>query len=90
MAWTKELPTKTGFYWWRRYRYKAVCMCYVWQDKASHIWYYRYCGDILYDYHELASLNPQGDWWGPLTLTEEQEIEPCNAEEQFFIKGGKL
>ena len=74
--WTKQLPTKPGWYWWRRYRYKAVSMYYVHSDYPNTVAEYaRECNGYLVDKERLVDIG--GEWWGPIQLTEDQQLLPC-------------
>lgn len=37
MNWTKTLPTKSGYYWWRKYNHKSESIYYVFYDLEQSI-----------------------------------------------------
>lgn len=70
--WTKELPTKQGWYWWRKNRYKAHLIVWVFQNDKGQL--------RGRDTRFLCESDPLeewgGDWRGPVDLTNEQSLEP--------------
>lgn len=65
MNWTNQLPTATGYYWWRRYRYKAPVLFRVFPSLDRRICR-RIDLNIPCDIQIVAELG--GDWYGPITI----------------------
>ena len=61
--WTKTLPDKAGFYWYRGASLIMV-MVYVFQDWEEN-WVGRICGAELFDIQPLARYS-EGEWSGPI------------------------
>lgn len=64
--WTKNLPTESGYYWWRKYKYKNHSIYYVFV--RGDIVYCRWAHEGLYDLQKVSDVN--GEWLGPLTEPE--------------------
>lgn len=63
--WTKKLPDKPGYYWWRRNKYKNEIILYVRRHETFNedVWLCRRC-DILAD--PTGFTDWVGEWFGPL------------------------
>ena len=35
IVWTKEKPTKRGWYWWRRYKYKVEIILWIFELRGK-------------------------------------------------------
>jgi hypothetical protein len=68
--WTKELPSKRGYYWWRRYKWKAIIILYVWQEQNGE-WYCRDNREFPVDKVVLKDFTQEthkgGEWIGPIS-----------------------
>ncbi len=62
MNWTKELPTKDGYYWWRKYKFKSNSIYYVFNRDGVVMCRWAHSG--LYDKETVKEVG--GEWYGPL------------------------
>ncbi len=67
MRWTKERPSKPGWYWWGETRHQE--MVYV-----STAYVYRFVDDMMPIKFELDKMNA-GLFYGPLTPPDDQAKE---------------
>lgn len=74
MNWTRRKPTEPGYYWWRRYQYKAVVLMSVWG--VAGLWCRRIDTDQLCERYDVDEFG--GEWFGPIVieLTNEQQVQP--------------
>lgn len=74
LNWTKELPSKLGYYWWRPYKYKSHSIYFVFQGyngvtgKYEGDFYCRWCHQGLYDKQIVKEV--KGEWYGPIQEPE--------------------
>ena len=82
MIWTKILPNKPGYYWWRKNQYKSESIYYVFYDHAESVKgcsryesivnvkpenRVLYCRWTYEGLYDKQSLeNVGGEWYGPL------------------------
>lgn len=61
-----KFPDQTGHYWFRKNKYKATVLYYVWHDHGSS--YCRRSAREIFEKELVEEVN--GEWYGPINPQE--------------------